>query len=82
MEINTFLEQDNHSLLYELVKTNIHNSIGINIDNNTKNFNVHLLQGTTGSGKTIVYFNVIKHFIEKTSPDQMIRHAVKRGEDR
>ena len=30
----------------------------ININNNS--FKVHLLQGTTGSGKTIVYFNVIK----------------------
>jgi len=28
-------------------------------------FRVHLLQGTTGSGKTIVYFNAIKNKIEK-----------------
>tara|TARA_B100001248_G_scaffold121533_1_gene90953 strand:- start:951 stop:2906 length:1956 start_codon:yes stop_codon:yes gene_type:complete len=35
----------------------------ININNNS--FKVHLLQGTTGSGKTIVYFNVIKKIIEK-----------------
>ncbi len=31
---------------------------------NTK-FNVHVLQGTTGSGKTIVYFEVLKKVIEK-----------------
>ena len=29
-----------------------------------KNFRVHLLQGTTGSGKTIVYFKVIKEKIK------------------
>jgi len=28
-------------------------------------FRVHLLQGTTGSGKTIVYFNAIKNKLEK-----------------
>ena len=32
---------------------------------NQNNFNVHLLQGTTGSGKTIVYFNLIKKIIKK-----------------
>ena len=32
---------------------------------NINSFRVHLLQGTTGSGKTIVYFNVIKKIIEK-----------------
>ena len=31
-------------------------------------FRVHLLQGTTGSGKTIVYFNVIKKIIEEEKP--------------
>ena len=46
--------------LYEEQKNSLDEMI-----NNTKNFNVHLLQGTTGSGKTIVYFNVIKHLIEK-----------------
>ena len=35
------------------------------ITKNIESFNVHLLQGTTGSGKTIVYFNVIKQLIEK-----------------
>ena len=31
---------------------------------NNNSFRVHLLQGTTGSGKTIVYFNAIKKIIE------------------
>ena len=35
------------------------------INSNNNSFRVHLLQGTTGSGKTIVYFNVIKKIIEK-----------------
>merc|ERR1712078_803911 len=30
------------------------------IEKGDKNFRVHVLQGTTGSGKTIVYFNAIK----------------------
>ena len=30
-----------------------------------KEFRVHVLQGTTGSGKTIVYFNSIKNKIDK-----------------
>ena len=32
---------------------------------NSENFRVHLLQGATGSGKTLVYFNIIKKKIEK-----------------
>ena len=32
---------------------------------NNKEFRVHVLQGTTGSGKTIVYFNSIKDKIDK-----------------
>jgi len=35
----------------------------INISN--KKFNVHVLQGTTGSGKTIVYFEALKQILEK-----------------
>ena len=34
------------------------------ISKKNKNFRVHLLQGTTGSGKTIVYFKVIKEKIK------------------
>ena len=33
-------------------------------DSNNK-FNVHVLQGTTGSGKTIVYFEALKKILEK-----------------
>ena len=35
----------------------------INISN--KKFNVHVLQGTTGSGKTIVYFEALKEVLKK-----------------
>ena len=35
----------------------------INLSHNK--FNVHVLQGTTGSGKTIVYFEVLKKILEK-----------------
>ena len=35
----------------------------INASNNK--FNVHVLQGATGSGKTIVYFEVLKQILEK-----------------
>ena len=35
----------------------------INISN--QKFNVHVLQGTTGSGKTIVYFEALKNILEK-----------------
>ena len=35
------------------------------INNMNKKFNVHVLQGTTGSGKTIVYFEALKHILQK-----------------
>jgi len=35
----------------------------INFSN--QNFNVHVLQGTTGSGKTIVYFEALKNILQK-----------------
>ena len=35
----------------------------INLSHNK--FNVHVLQGTTGSGKTMVYFEVLKKILEK-----------------
>ena len=30
-----------------------------------QNFNVHVLQGMTGSGKTIVYFEALKNILQK-----------------
>ena len=35
------------------------------INKSNKKFNVHVLQGTTGSGKTIVYFEVLKKILDK-----------------
>ena len=35
------------------------------INTSNQKFNVHVLQGTTGSGKTIVYFEVLKKILEK-----------------
>ena len=35
------------------------------INTSNKKFNVHVLQGTTGSGKTIVYFEALKKILEK-----------------
>ena len=35
------------------------------INNSNNKFNVHVLQGTTGSGKTIVYFEALKKILDK-----------------
>ena len=35
------------------------------INNSNKKFNVHVLQGLTGSGKTIVYFEALKDILKK-----------------
>ncbi|WP_440916719.1 replication restart helicase PriA [Candidatus Pelagibacter sp.] len=35
------------------------------MNNMNKKFNVHVLQGTTGSGKTIVYFETLKPILQK-----------------
>ena len=35
------------------------------INNSNKKFNVHVLQGTTGSGKTFVYFEALKNVLAK-----------------
>ncbi len=35
------------------------------INESNKKFNVHVLQGTTGSGKTIVYFEALKKILDK-----------------
>ncbi len=34
------------------------------INNSNQNFNVHVLQGTTGSGKTLVYFEALKSVLK------------------
>ena len=36
------------------------------INNKNEKFRVHVLQGTTGSGKTIVYFEALKRIINKS----------------
>ena len=61
--------------LYEPFRDNIKkNSITLSINqikslekmnSSNKKFRVHVLQGTTGSGKTLVYFEAIKSLIEK-----------------
>ncbi len=35
------------------------------LNKSNKKFNVHVLQGTTGSGKTVVYFEALKRILEK-----------------
>ena len=35
------------------------------LNRSNKKFNVHVLQGTTGSGKTVVYFEALKRILEK-----------------
>ena len=37
----------------------------VQINKSNRKFNVHVLQGTTGSGKTIVYFEALKKKLEK-----------------
>ena len=39
----------------------------VQINNSNRKFNVHVLQGTTGSGKTIVYFEALKKKNRKRS---------------
>ncbi len=61
--------------LYEIFNRKIKkNSIKLSYDQNksleqmkikNKKFRVHVLQGTTGSGKTLVYFEAIKPLIER-----------------
>ena len=49
---NFKLSEDQNKVLREMLKKN-------------GEFRVHLLQGTTGSGKTIVYFNSLKKKINE-----------------
>ncbi len=48
---------------FKLTKEQINSLKEMNISNNK--FNVHVLQGTTGSGKTIVYFESLKNLLKK-----------------
>jgi len=49
--------------LFELTEEQKNSLKQINISN--QKFNVHVLQGTTGSGKTLVYFEALKKILEK-----------------
>ncbi len=67
--------ENKDSQLYEMFDSKIRqNSIKLSSDQNkslkkmnilNKKFRVHVLQGTTGSGKTLVYFEALKPLIEK-----------------
>ncbi len=52
----------NNIVLTNDQKTSLNQIIASN-----QNFNVHVLQGTTGSGKTIVYFEALKKILENGS---------------
>ena len=61
-------EYEKYCRLFEHKKFNLNEEQKIAFKDlyfNTEKFKTHLLQGTTGSGKTIVYFEVIKKKIEK-----------------
>jgi len=62
------IEYEKYSLKYKFKKFNLNDeqkNAFYEMSKKTKKFRVHLLQGTTGSGKTIVYFEAIKKKIEK-----------------
>ena len=55
--------KNNKSYKFELSKEQ--KKVLKDLSKNTEKFRVHLLQGTTGSGKTIVYFNSVKYKLNK-----------------
>ena len=57
------LNNKNKKFFFELTNEQKKTLNEINISN--QKFNVHVLQGTTGSGKTIVYFEALKKILEK-----------------
>ena len=67
--------ENKESQLYQIFESKIkQNLIKLSSDQNkslkkmnvaNKKFRVHVLQGTTGSGKTLVYFEALKPLIEK-----------------
>jgi len=63
---NEFYQDFKHEIkenLYKLTNEQKKSLKEINISN--RGFNVHVLQGTTGSGKTIVYFEALKKILKK-----------------
>ena len=47
------------------IKLNSEQKVSLSqINKVNKKFNVHVLQGTTGSGKTIVYFEALKNILK------------------
>ena len=56
----TFNEHDNHIKLTNDQKKSLEQ-----INSSNKKFNVHVLQGATGSGKTYVYFEALKNVLAK-----------------
>jgi len=62
-ELYQNLNKKNKKNIFELTKEQKNSLKQINTSN--QKFNVHVLQGTTGSGKTIVYFEALKKIIEK-----------------
>ncbi len=63
---NKFYKDFSFKLKKNLFELNIEQKESLKEMNNmNKKFNVHVLQGTTGSGKTIVYFETLKHILQK-----------------
>ncbi len=61
-----FYQDFNTVIKYEQFKLTKEQKNCLNeINTSNQKFNVHVLQGTTGSGKTIVYFEALKSVLEK-----------------
>jgi len=61
-----YYDNFNSKIKENLIKLNLEQKKTLNeINNFNKKFNVHVLQGTTGSGKTIVYFEALKNILTK-----------------
>ena len=63
---NKFYKDFSFKLKKNSFELNVEQKVSLKEMNNmNKKFNVHVLQGTTGSGKTIVYFETLKHILQK-----------------
>ena len=63
---NKFYKDFSFKLKKNLFELNVEQKESLKEMNNmNKKFNVHVLQGTTGSGKTIVYFETLKNILQK-----------------